>query len=421
MASLALASLALANLAAAKHALGRALAILVLASLAALPGSGLAAEECTNTGSFSGWLKGFKKEASAAGISECTISNALAGIELDPKIIARDRRQGFFAQDFGTFSKKLATNNRVTNGRKKIDKRKKHFERAEQEFGVPPEVLTAFWALESDFGKGMGDYSILRALATLAYDCRRKELFTGELIEALKILDKGWVKPSDMIGSWAGEMWQTQFLPKHYLEHAVDYDGDGTRNLFASEPDIIGSTAAFIKHLGWRRGEPWLQEVRVPGKLPWEKADLEVKLPRSQWADWGVTAADGAPLTSDDLPASLLLPMGHKGPAFLAYPNFNIYVEWNNSLTYCITAAYLATRIAGADSMQGRDREIPILSVDEAKDVQRILTKRGYDVGKIDGIIGAKTRSAVKEMQLKYGLPADSFPTPELLSRLRNG
>ena len=402
-------------------AIGRAATMLMTAFVTvALVGSPAAAD-CQNSASFSAWLKGFKNEARAAGISERTISNALEGIELDPKIIARDRRQGFFAQDFGTFSKKLATENRVTNGRKKINKRKKYFDRAEKDYGVPAEIITAFWALESDFGRGMGDYSILRALATLAYDCRRKELFTGELIEALKILDKGWVKPSDMIGSWAGEMGQTQFLPKHYLEHAVDYDGDGTRNLFASDPDIIGTTAAFIKHLGWRRGEPWLQEVRVPAKLPWEKADLDRKLPRSQWAAWGVTAADGSPLTSDDLPASLLLPLGHKGPAFLAYPNFNIYVERNNSLTYCITATYLATRIAGATSMQGRDRDIPILSVEDAKDVQRILTSRGYDVGKIDGIIGSKTRSAVKEMQIKFGLPADSFPTPDLLSRLRNG
>lgn len=403
------------------EAAGRAAKLKVLIAVAAVLVAGPALAECQNTGSFSRWMQDFKAEAAAAGVSKQTISRALRGIELDPKIISRDRRQGFFAQDFGTFSKKLATNNRITNGRKKIKQRKKYFERAEKDYGVPPEVITAFWALESDFGSGMGDYSILRALATLAYDCRRKELFTGELIDALKILDKGWVKPSDMIGSWAGEMGQTQFLPKHYLEHAVDYDGDGARNLFASDPDIIGTTAAFIKHLGWRRGEPWLQEVNVPRKLPWEKADLSVKLPRLQWAEWGVTAADGSPLKSDAMPASLLLPMGHKGPAFLAYPNFDIYVEWNNSLTYCITAAYLATRISGANSMQGRDRDIPLLSIDEAKQVQRILTKRGYDVGKIDGIIGAKTRSAVKEMQIKYGLPADSFPTPELLSRLRQG
>ena len=376
--------------------------------------------DCVNKGRFSTWLKDFKRQARAEGVSERTISRALNGITLDRKIIRRDRRQGFFAQSFGTFSKRLATNNRIKTGRRKIEKRRAIFERAEREYGVPPEVITAFWALESDFGVGMGKYSILRALATLAYDCRRKELFTGELIYALKILDKGWVKPDDMIGSWAGEMGQTQFLPKHYLEHAVDYDGNGTRNLFRSDADIIGTTAAFIKHLGWRPGEPWLQEVRVPSNLDWEKSDLEVKLPRSQWSQWGVTDARGRALPADDLPASLVLPMGRKGPAFLAYPNFNIYLQWNHSLSYCITAAYLATRIGRSGGpMQGRNRDIPVLSLNEAKELQRLLQRRGFDVGKIDGIIGSKTRAAVKAMQIKYGLPADSYPTPRLLRHMR--
>ena len=403
---------------------GAAAALMMTAltvSFVAAPEPALAAE-CRNTGSFSAWKRDFISMARAEGVSQRTISRALDGVRLDKKVIRRDRRQGFFAQSFKTFSKRLATNNRIKSGRRKIKKRSSYFKRAQQDYGVPPEVITAFWALESDFGAGMGDYSILQALATLAYDCRRKELFTQELLYALKILDKGWVRPGDMIGSWAGEMGQTQFLPKHYLEHAVDYDGDGTRNLFASDPDIIGSTAAFIKHLGWRAGEPWLQEVRLTKSLPWEKADLAIKIPRSQWAEWGVERADGSALPADELQASLVLPMGHKGPAFLAYRNFDIYTEWNNSLLYCITAAYLATRISGEGGpMQGRDRNIPFLEINDAKSLQRLLVKRGFDVGKIDGIIGAKTRAAVKAMQIKYGLIADSYPTPELLRRLRRG
>ncbi len=398
-------------------------AALFLAAVAAvgLP-SNAANAACQNTESFSSWMRGFKQMARAEGISERTISRALDGVSLDSKIIRRDRGQTFFAQSFNTISKKLATAHRMKAGKRKINKRKKWFAKAEQEYGVPPEVITAFWALESDFGAGMGNYSILRALATLAYDCRRKELFTGELLDALKILDKGWVRPSDMIGSWAGEMGQTQFLPKHYLDHAVDYDGDGSRNLFASDPDIIGSTAAFIMHLGWRRGEPWIEEVRVPDQLPWEKSDLDDQIAVSQWAEWGVRKADGRPLEDNGLKASLLLPMGRLGPAFLAYPNFAIYPLWNNSLTYCITAAYLATRIGErAGPMRGRDRNIPELSIEETKELQRILVRRGYDVGKVDGIIGAKTRAAVKAMQLKYGFPADSFPTTGLLNKLRRG
>ncbi|MEL7049185.1 MAG: lytic murein transglycosylase [Pseudomonadota bacterium] len=393
------------------------LAVLIMSASLVMSAS-LAHADCKNTQSFSGWLAGYKKQAAAEGISKRTIRRALGGMQYSEKVIRRDRRQGFFAQGFDTFSKKLATAYRVKAGRRQIKKYQRFFDRAQQDYGVPPEVITAFWALESDFGKGMGKFSVLRALATLAYDCRRKDLFTGELTAALKIIDKGDLNPSDMVGSWAGELGQVQFLPRHYLEHALDYDGNGKANLFTNNGDIIGTTAAFIKHLGWQANKPWLQEVRVPKQLPWDQSELTIKHPRSQWAAWGVRNADGSKLRADSQPASLLLPMGRFGPAFLAYPNFNVYTEWNNSLNYATTAAYLATRIAGAPSMKGRDRKFPRLSVKQIKQMQRILTRRGFDVGKADGIVGAKTRAAVRAMQQKHGLPADGFPTPQLLRRL---
>ncbi len=375
--------------------------------------------DCRNTQSFDSWLAGYKRQAIAEGVTQRTLDRASPYLTYSDVVIRRDRKQGFFAQGFDTFSKKLATPNRENAGRRQIRTHKAAFDRAEREFGVPPEVITAFWALESDFGAGMGKFEVLRALTTLAYDCRRSELFTGELTAALKIIDHGDLAPEDMIGSWAGELGQVQFLPRHYLEHAVDYDGDGKANLFKSPADIIGSTAKFLVHLGWRANEPWLEEVRVPRDLPWEQAELDIKHPRSKWAAWGVKSADGSPLKADAQPASLLLPMGRLGPAFLAYPNFNVYTEWNNSLNYSTTAAYLATRIAGAPEMEGRDRDFPRLSVEEVKTVQSLLAKRGYDVGKVDGIIGANTRAAVRAMQLKFGLPADGYPTPDLLRRLR--
>ena len=396
--------------------------LLALTFILAAKSSILAAEaNCQNTGSFQRWLADYKEYAASQGISQRTIRSALRGMQLDRKVIRRDRRQGFFGQSFVSFSRKLATEHRRVAGRRKIKKYRRYFDKAEEKYGVPAEVITAFWALESDFGVGMGKFPVLRALATLAYDCRRTELFTRELTSALKIIERGDLRPSEMIGSWAGELGQTQFLPTHYLEHAIDFDGDGRRNLFRSNADIIGTTAAFIEHLGWRRGEPWLEQVRVPRKLPWEEADLAVKHPRSQWAEWGVKRIDGSPLPADNAPASLLLPMGRFGPAFMAYKNFDIYLEWNQSLNYSTTAAYLATRIGGAGPMVGRNRKIPALSLRQAKELQRILTRRGFDVGKIDGIIGAKTRAAVKTMQKKFGMPADSYPTPALLSRLRRG
>ena len=375
---------------------------------------------CKNEVGFNTWLASFRKQAAAEGVSARTIALALDGRTLDTGVIARDRKQGFFAQSFTDFAAKLATNNRVTNGRAQIKKNAAAFSRAGQEYGVPASVITGFWALESDFGAGMGKLPIMNSLTTLAYDCRRGEMFRKELMAALEIIDRGDMTPETMIGSWAGEIGQTQFLPTRYLAHAIDYDGDGDINLFANPTDIIGSTANYMTHLGWRRDEPWLEEVIVTNDLPWDKADLAIKLPRSLWATWGVTKVDGSPLPADAMPASLMLPMGRYGPAFLAYENFNVYLQWNQSLTYAITAAWLSTRIDGAPPMQKPKRQIAVLGQDDAKELQRQLKKRGFDVGEIDGKIGANTRAAVKAMQVKLGFPADSYPTPELLAALQS-
>ena len=373
---------------------------------------------CRNTGSFERWLDEFRKEARASGVSNATIASALGGMTLDPGIISRDRKQGFFAQTFSAFSGKLISQNRITNGTARLKQHRDLFVKAEKDHGVPGPVIVAFWALESDFGVGMGNLPVLRSLATLAYDCRRPDLFRGELMAALKIIDRGDLTPEEMIGSWAGELGQTQFLPTHYLAHAEDYDGDGRRNLLTSVADVIGSTAAFIQHLGWERGQPWLQEVRVPGNLPWDQADLAIQHPRSKWVQLGVTAVQGS-LPADNLPASLLLPMGRFGPAFLAYPNFQVYPKWNQSLNYAITAAHLATRLAGAPAMTKPATPIPELSPEQSKELQQLLTRRGFFDGEIDGKIGAATRAGVKKAQMKLSLPADSYPTPDLLDRLR--
>ena len=215
------------------------------------------------------------------------------------------------------------------------------------------------------------------------------------------------------------ELGQTQFLPTHYVNHAVDYDGDGRRNLLRSPADVIGSTAAFIKSLGWQAGQPWLQEVRVPANLAWDQADLAIQHPRAQWAKWGVTSADGKPLAADAMPASLVLLMGRNGPAFLAYPNFQIFTKWNQSLTYAVTAAYLATRIDGAGAMKPGNGPVPVLPANQMIELQTLLTKRGFPAGEPDGKLGAGTRAAIKAAQMKFGLAADSYPTTDLVDRLR--
>lgn len=377
---------------------------------------------CHGGASFDRFLAGLLQRAAAEGVSQRTIALASPSLVYDQGIVNRDRGQRVFGQIFTEFSGRMAAAYRIQGGQARIKANAQAFARAEKQYGVPPAVIAAFWALESDFGANMGKLPTLRSLVSLAYDCRRSEMFQDQTIAALKIIDRGDLTPDQMIGSWAGELGQTQFLPTHYFTYAVDYDGDGRRDMLRSSADVIGSTANYIANgLKWRRGEPWLQEVRAPQNLPWEQTDLSTKHPRSQWAQWGVTYADGRPLPNDRLPASLLLPMGRHGPAFLAYANFDAYTEWNNSLIYATTAGYLATRIEGAPPMRKPAIAVEQLSHNELRELQQQLTRYGHDVGKIDGILGQKSRIAVKAMQVKFGLPADSWPTAELLGRLRQG
>jgi lytic murein transglycosylase len=382
------------------------------------------AAACHNGASFDRFLADLKQQAVAAGVSQRAIAEAAPYLVYDQGIVNRDRGQRVFGQVFTEFAGRMAAPYRMQQGQARIKTYAAAFARAEKEYGVPPAVIAAFWGLESDFGANMGNLPTLRSLVSLAYDCRRTERFAGETIAALKIIDRGDLAPAEMIGSWAGELGQTQFLPTHYFNYAVDYGG--RRNLLQSPEDVIGSTANYIANgLKWRRGEPWLQEVRVatPANLaanfPWDQADLTIQLPRSKWAQLGVTYPDGKPLPNDDMPASLLLPMGRTGPAFLAYANFAAYTEWNNSLIYSTTAGYLATRIAGAAPMRRPTAPVAQLPFNELRELQQLLVRAGYNVGKVDGVMGQQSRSAVKAMQIKYGLPADSWPTAELLARMR--
>jgi len=376
--------------------------------------------------SFDRFLADLKQQAVAAGVSPRTVAEASPHLVYDQGIVNRDRGQRVFGQVFTTFAGRMAATYRMQQGQARIKTYAAAFARAEKEYGVPPAVIAAFWGLESDFGVNMGNLPTLRSLVSLAYDCRRSQMFADETIAALKIIDRGDLTPEEMVGSWAGELGQTQFLPTHYFTYAVDYDGDGRRDLLHSPADVVGSTANYIANgLKWRRGEPWLQEVRVPqdpaSSFPWDQADLTIQLPRSKWARLGVSYADGRALPNDDLPASLLLPMGRTGPAFLAYANFAAYTEWNNSLIYSTTAGYLASRIAGAPPMHRPTAPVAQLPFAELRELQQYLVRAGFNVGKVDGVMGQQSRSAVKAMQIKYGLPADSWPTAELLARIRGG
>jgi len=392
--------------------------VLLLAS--AFAGGAAQAAPCRTGGPYDKWLADFEREAMAQGVSQRTIATAAPFLTYDQRIVNIDHGQRVFTQTFLEFSDRMAAAYRIQRGNQLIKTYAQVFARIDQQYGVPAPVIVAFWALESDFGSNMGNYHSLSSIASLAYDCRRADRFRSQLLDAMRLIERGDLRPGEMIGSWAGELGQTQMMPSEYFKYAVDYDGDGKRNLLRSAPDVLGSTANYLVGLGWRRGEPWLTEVRVPASMPWDQADLDIQLPRSKWASFGVTLADGKALPADNLPASLLLPMGRLGPAFLVYQNFQIYLQWNNSLVYSTTAAYLATRIVGASPLR-RGSPPPALPFADIKAMQGMLAHAGYDVGSVDGFLGLKTRQAVKAMQLKYGLPADSYPTVELLGRMRSG
>jgi lytic murein transglycosylase len=378
-----------------------------------------AAARCRNTGSFDTWLAAFKRDAAAQGISQRAIASALDGVTFDPEIIRRDSGQAVFQQSFLQFAGRMAGGGRYQNGLKQLKANAGLLSRIEQRFGVPPAVVTALWGLESDYGayKG-GKYQIIRSVATLAYDCRRPEFFRKQLIGALRIVERGDLRPDEMIGNWAGELGPTQFTPSDYFERGVDFDGDGRVDMIRSVPDALASAANLLKSFGWQRGQPWLQEVRVPAQMPWRESGLENQHPRSQWVRWGVAAAHGQ-LPADNLPASLILPMGHLGPAFLAYPNFRAYIEWNAAIVYSTTAAYFATRLAGAPPVGKGNGQPVVPTTAQVQDLQRLLIAQRLLKGEADGRIGAATRAAVKQAQIKVGLPADAYPTAELIERLR--
>lgn len=378
------------------------------------------AQKCPGPAGFNKWLQGFKQEAIAEGISPQTVAAALNGVTYDPATIKRDRAQGVFAQDFLTFSGRMISKNRMNVGQAMLRKYASTFKRIEQQYGVPGPVLVAYWGLETDFGKVMGNMQSIRSLATLSYDCRRPEEFRAQLMDALRVIDRGDLTPKQMRGPAHGEVGQFQFQPSTYYNFAVDYDGDGRRDLVRSAPDSLASAANYIAAKGWQAGQPWLEEVVVPDNLPWDQADVTIQRPRLLWSRYGVTYRDGSAVPADNVPTALLLPMGRNGPAFLAYPNFiNVYLDWNKSLVYSTTAGYYATRLAGAPVMR-RGKPQPFTAA-QNKQLQRLLQQRGYDVGKIDGVIGAGTRAAIRDVQVKLGLPADSYPSQALLRRLQAG
>ncbi len=367
-------------------------------------------------GDLSAFLQGVKAEVQTLGVSADVADRALAGAALDQKVLSRDRAQGVFRQTFLEFSKRTVSQARLDIGRKKLKDLSDVFGRAEQEFGVPGPVIAAFWAMETDFGAVQGDFITRNALVTLAHDCRRPEIFRPQLLAAIEMVGHGDLDPNGTTGAWAGEIGQVQMLPRDIIAYGVDGDGDGHINVKQSSPDAILTAAKFIQSLGFTKGQPWIQEISIPENLPFEKTGLQPGMKAADWFALGVKPRDGD-TSFGNLEAAVVLPQGRKGPAFMTYPNFNIYLEWNQSFIYTTSAAYFATRLAGAQPYERGNPEEG-LAEEAMKQLQTKLNALGHDVGKIDGILGSGTRTAIQKEQQKLGLPADGWATQALLSAL---
>ena len=331
-------------------------------------------------------------------------------------MLKADRSQAVFQKPFLDFSQSLISKNRLQTGLAKREQLDAVFQRVQADYGVSRGILLAFWAFETDFGQVQGDFNTVNALVTLGHDCRRPDLFQPQILAAVTLMEQGIIDPAKTTGAWAGEIGMVQMLPRDILADAVDGDGDGKINLKTSAPDALLSAAKKLQALGWQPNQPWLQEITLPDSFDWSLTGLDKTLTVDSWAKLGAAPVAGQ-LGDARLRASILLPQGRKGPAFLAYPNFNVLFSWNKSFVYVTTAAYFATRLEGAPPYAAGKPE-PGLNGKQMAQLQEKLTERGHDVGEIDGILGAQTRAAVQAEQVRLGLPADAWPTPALLDAL---
>ncbi len=368
---------------------------------------------------FSAWIAEFRTRALAEGIRPATFDRAFAAAERLPDVVKKDRNQSEFTKPIWEYLDTAVSAERVSNGRAALRKREGLLTRIEARYGVEKEVVAAVWGLESAYGTFRGSVPIISALATLAHDSRRSAFFEAELLNALRIIDAGEVDTADMRGSWAGAMGHTQFMPSSYLAHAHDFDGDGRCNIWGDDPsDALALTAAYLAKNGWTKGQPWGVEVTLPDGFDYDLTSERVKKSPAFWARLGVRDIRGD-VVPDHGQASILLPAGHRGAAFMIFDNFHVIETYNTADAYVIGVGHLADRIAGGAPIQHEwPREDRPLSFDQKIEMQERLTALGFDTEGVDGIIGPDTIAAVKAWQNSVGLVPDGYASAEILTRL---
>jgi len=368
---------------------------------------------------FGPWLEDLKAEARQIGVGEATLQRVLGGVKPIPRVIELDRRQPEFMLTFWSYLKRSISDKRINTARTLMAKHRGLLEKVSARYGVQPRFLVSFWGLESNFGEYTGSFPVAGALVTLAHDRRRARFFRAQLLAVLKLMDRGDIA-ADAKGSWAGAMGNHQFIPTTYRDFAVDFDGDGKRDLWNSLPDIFASAANYLSRSGWDSKRTWGREVRLPKGLDFELAGLMERKSLADWQKIGVRRADGRDLPRVDIEGSIVLPAGSQGPAFMVYKNYRTILVWNRSILYALAVGHLADRIAGAGGLLAKPTEGDApMSRRDIVTLQEVLAQKGFDAGGADGIVGPATRQAIKAYQKSVNLPPDGYPSMGLLERLR--
>ena len=364
--------------------------------------------------SFNAWLDAFRRDAAAEGISPRALS-ALDNVRYLERVIELDRYQPEFVRPIWEYLDSAVSSTRVTNGREKLAQHRQTAAQMEQRYGVPAEVIVAIWGIESNYGSNFGDFSALNAFATLAYDGRRSDFARGELLAALRIIDSGDIAADDMIGSWAGAMGHTQFIPSSFEAYAKDGDGDGRRDIWGSIPDVMASTANYLARANWQPGQPWGVEVALPAGYDYAQTERRSS---AEWAAQGVRAMRGSLPAFDS--AAVIVPAGAQGPAFMVGPNFRSILRYNNATSYALAVGTLSDAIAGrAGIQQAWPRDEKPLTRDNVRELQQGLNALGYNVGGADGIMGPNTRKGLRAFQRDQGMVPDGFATQSVLERIK--
>ena len=376
--------------------------------------------QISSAAGFDAWTTDFRERALAQGISQTVFERAFKGVRYDPEVIKRDRNQSEFTKTLWDYLDTAASEARVNNGKKAISKQRDTLQKIEGRFGVDKEVVAAIWGLESAYGTFRGSKDLIGSLATLAFDGRRGPFFESQLIAALKIIQAGDVAPRKMTGSWAGAMGHTQFMPTSYLEYAVDFTGDNKRDIWSDDPtDALASTAAYLEGFGWVTGQPWGVEISVPEGFDYLLANRTVKKSPPEWAQLGIRGIDGL-VVPDHGVASILLPAGARGAAFMIFKNFEVIERYNTADAYVIGVGHLSDRLKGGSKIQSDwPRGDRALTFDERIELQKLLSSKGFDTVKIDAKIGPLTIEAVRGFQKSIGIVPDGYASLDLLKRLR--